>query len=131
MKVFGSKRAQALVGGFAGLVAVGVTGIALAASTVVTDTNDVRLRIVKSQFDDGFESTWHTHPGPVIVQVQSGYFKLYQGSCAPRIVGPGESYIEIPNVPVKAVARGEIEWTTSMILPVGPPAATDVADPCG
>lgn len=123
-----SRKAIALASISVGLTAA--TGIALAAQTVVTDTNDVRLRVVKSSFDDGFESTWHTHPGPAIVQVEEGLFKLYQGSCAPKIIGRGETYVEIPGVPVKAVAKGRIVWTTTLILPVGAPPATDTADPC-
>jgi quercetin dioxygenase-like cupin family protein len=104
--------------------------VVAAASTVVTDTNDVRLRVIQSEFAEGFDSGWHTHPGPVIVQVQAGYFKIYQGSCQPTIVQKGETYLEIPLVPVRAMANRAVKWTTSQILPVGPPAQTPVASPC-
>lgn len=113
-------------------VAASAVGIAVAAVTsqeVLTDTNDVRLRIVRTAADD-FDSGWHTHPGPAIVQVQEGFFKIYQGSCAPTIVGPGETYVEVPNLPVLAVAKGEIKWTTTLILPSGVPPATTVDSPC-
>jgi hypothetical protein len=53
-------------------------GVAVAAQTIVTDTDNVHLRIVKSQLDDGFDSGWHTHPGPAIVQVERGRFKITQ-----------------------------------------------------
>jgi quercetin dioxygenase-like cupin family protein len=105
-------------------------GVAVAAQTIVTDTDNVHLRIVKSQFDDGFDSGWHTHSGPAIVQVQKGRFKITQGSCTPTTVTAGEAYIEVPNVPVLAVAKGEIEWTTTLIYETGQPAATPVASPC-
>ena len=105
-------------------------GVAVAAQTVATDTDNVHLRIVKSQFDAGFDSGWHTHPGPAIVQVQKGRFKLFQGSCEPMTVRAGESYIEVPSVPVLAVAKGEIEWTTTLLYESGQPAATPVASPC-
>jgi quercetin dioxygenase-like cupin family protein len=105
-------------------------GVAVAAQTIVTDTDNVHLRIVKSQFDDGFDSGWHTHPGPAIVQVQKGRFKIFQGTCEPTTVAAGETYIEVPNVPVLAVAKGEIEWTTTLIYETGRPAATPVASPC-
>ena len=49
----------------------------MAASVVVIDTSNVRLRVVQSVFEEGFDSEWHTHPGPVIVQVQAEVF------CAP------------------------------------------------
>jgi quercetin dioxygenase-like cupin family protein len=113
------------------IVAVAATaGVAAAAQTIVTDTDNVHLRIVKSQFDDGFYSGWHTHPGPAIVQVQQGRFKILDSRCKPTTVGAGETYIEVPNVPVLAVARGEIEWTTTLIYETGEPAATPVASPC-
>jgi quercetin dioxygenase-like cupin family protein len=113
------------------IVAVAATaGVAVAAQTIVTDTDNVHLRIVKSQFDDGFDSGWHTHPGPAIVQVQNGRFKIFDGSCEPTIVGAGETYVEVPNVPVLAVAKGEIEWTTTLIYETGQAAGTPVASPC-
>jgi quercetin dioxygenase-like cupin family protein len=105
-------------------------GVAVAAQTMVTDTDNVHLRIVKSQVDDGFDSGWHTHPGPAIVQVQKGRFKIFQGSCEPTTVRAGETYIEVPNVPVLAVAKGPIEWTTTLIYETGQAAGTPVASPC-
>jgi quercetin dioxygenase-like cupin family protein len=107
-------------------------GIGYAASTVVTDTNVVRLRIIQSEFDNGFDSTWHTHPGPVIVQVQEGQLRITQGSCHPTVLNRGDTYIEVPLVPVRAVAKGHVKWTTSQILPntVGSPAQTPANDPC-
>lgn len=105
-------------------------GIAVAASNTVTDTDNVHLRIVESQFDDGFVGAWHKHAGPVIVQVKQGYFKLYQGSCNPTIVGPGETFVEVPNVPIRGEAKGEIEWTATFIYETGQAASTPVSDPC-
>ena len=113
------------------LAAAGLTvGIAFAASMVVVDTSDVRLRIVQSEFENGFDSGWHTHPGPVIVQVQEGTFKIYQGGCEPIVVHAGDSYIEVPFVPVRAVAKGRIMWTTSQILPVEFAAQDPAVPPC-
>jgi quercetin dioxygenase-like cupin family protein len=131
MRLLRKKRVATLAGVVVAAAALGV-GIGFAASTVVTDTNTVRLRIIQSEFATGFDSGWHTHPGPVIVQVQKGYFRIFQGRCSPRIVGPGQTYLEIPLVPVRAVAEGRIKWTTSQILPnaVGDPTQTPVASPC-
>ena len=73
----------------------------------------------------------------MIVQVREGSFKIYQGSCTPTVVGPGETYIEIPELPVRAIANGHIIWTTSLILPnssVGDPVGTTLvsgSDPYG
>jgi quercetin dioxygenase-like cupin family protein len=129
VRVFGSKKVLVLAVALIGATAVGI-GVALAASNVLRDTNNVRLRVIASDFQDGFESTWHIHPGPVIVQVQEGAFKIYQGSCAPKVVNAGETYVEIPFVPVKAVAKGPIKWTTTQIVPQADAPATDVASAC-
>jgi quercetin dioxygenase-like cupin family protein len=120
---------------FIGVVLTALTlgaGIGYAASTVVTDTNTVRLRIIQSEFDNGFDSTWHTHPGPVIVQVQEGQLRITQGSCHATVVKRGDTYFEVPLVPVRAVAKGHVKWTTSQILPntVGSPSQTPADNPC-
>jgi quercetin dioxygenase-like cupin family protein len=129
----GFSRRGAILAAVAFAAAVVGAGIGYAASTVVTDTNTVRLRIIQSEFDNGFDSGWHTHPGPVIVQVQEGALSIFQGSCAPRIIRAGKTYLEIPLDPVRAVATGHAKWTTSQILPnnVGDPAQTPADSPCG
>jgi quercetin dioxygenase-like cupin family protein len=128
MKAFRPSKKIVLALAIVALVAA--SGVAVAAQTIVTDTDNVHLRIVKSQFADGFDSGWHTHPGPAIVQVQKGRFKITQGNCQPTTVSAGETYIEVPNVPVLALAKGEIEWTTTLIYETGQAAATPVASPC-
>jgi quercetin dioxygenase-like cupin family protein len=105
-------------------------GLAVGASTVVTDTNNVRLRIVQSEFTTGFDSQWHTHPGLAIVQVQAGSFRITQGSCRAREVEAGDTLVEVPLVPVRAVAQGYIKWTTTFVLPQGQEPTTLVASPC-
>jgi quercetin dioxygenase-like cupin family protein len=124
------RRSKKIVLALAVIAVTATAGVAVAAQTFVTDTDNVHLRIVKSQFDDGFDSGWHTHPGPAIVQVQKGRFKISQGTCEPTTVSAGETYIEVPSVPVLAVAKGEIEWTTTLIYETGRPAGTPVASPC-
>ncbi len=124
------RSTKAIVGGAMVAATALAATAAMAASTTVTDTDNVHLRVVKSHFDDGFVGDWHTHAGPVIIQVQRGFFKIYQGSCAPTVVGPGETYIEIPNVPVRGAANGEIEWTTTLIYETGQQPSTPAADPC-
>jgi len=119
------------IGGFAAVMfaGFGVAVVLAQRQTARVDTNNVRLRVVESECNT-FDSGWHTHPGPVIVQVREGTFKIYQtadphGDSAPHVVHEGETYIETPFVPVRAISKGPIKWTTSMILPVG----VDPADP--
>jgi quercetin dioxygenase-like cupin family protein len=108
-----------------------LAGVALAGITsaiVRTDTNHVRLTITEN-IADNLYSGWHTHPGPVILQVTSGEIKIYQGSCAPKVIGTGETYVEVPRVPVLAVAKGHVEWTTTLIREDGTAGRTDLTPP--
>jgi hypothetical protein len=108
------------------LVAAGVTAASAAAvalpavlsQSVVIDATTAHFRIIKTAAD-GFDSGWHIHPGVAIVQVQEGAFQIYQGSCTPRTVSAGDTYIEIPYEPVRAVATGHIVWTTTQITNQG------------
>src|SRR6266516_940166 len=110
-------------------------GIAIAATTptVVADTNVVRERIVTTATDGGFSSSWHIHPGPVIVQVQEGRLKITQATCHPNVIGPGETYVETPGVPVIAEADHAVSWTITEIFPNSAPGAPDrtsTTSPC-
>ena len=122
-----SWRTFAFAAGAAVLVGA---ALAYAAATVAVDTTNVRLRVVQSEFADGFDSGWHTHPGPVIVQVREGNFRIYQGSCEPHVVHEGETFVEVPFVPVRAISKGPIAWTTSQILPGVEPPQTNTDGPC-
>jgi ferric-dicitrate binding protein FerR (iron transport regulator) len=67
----------------------------------------------------------------VIFQVQEGRVKLTQGPpCRTTRLGPGETYVEIPEHPVLATAERAATWTTSFILSADRPLLTPVADPC-
>jgi hypothetical protein len=123
-----------VLGAFVLGVAIGA-GIASAVTTTTTvaDTNTVRERIATITTDGDFNSGWHIHPGPVIVQVQDGYLKITQGTCHPNVVGPGETYIETPGVPVIATADKATSWTITEIFPNSSPGDPDrvpTTSPC-
>jgi hypothetical protein len=134
MRVLRSKKYLVLL---AGLIAAGVAAAvaipAVISQQVIAEGNSIHLRIVKTSAN-GFDSGWHVHPGPAIVQVQQGSFQIYQGSCTPRTVNAGDTYIEIPYEPVRAVATGPITWTTTLMtndgdLPQIPLAAYSPQNP--
>ena len=118
MKAIRSKKAAVVAIALLVAAAAGiVTNVALAAvisQRVINDTNNVHFRVVRT-VADGFDSGWHVHPGVAIVQVQEGSFQITQGSCTPKTVGAGETYIEVPHLAVRAVATGRIAWTTTLI----------------
>jgi hypothetical protein len=69
----------------------------------------------------------------VILQVQDGYLKITQATCHPNVVGPGETYIETPGVPVLADANKAATFTVTEILPNSAPGAPDrvsTTNPC-
>lgn len=121
-------RRLALTGVAFGLVTLVAASVALA--THVPGSQPAEVLITRTVDPDGLDSGWHTHPGPVIVQVEAGHFMLYQGSCAPSVIGPGETYVEVPNMPVRAVSKDAITWTTTLIIPGSAAPRTNVGDPC-
>jgi hypothetical protein len=115
MRILRTKNIVALVLAIA--VASIVTAVAFAAVTsqkVINDTSNVHLRVVRTSVD-GFDSGWHIHPGVAIVQVQEGSLQITQGSCTPKTVAAGETYIEVPHLAVRGVAPGKATWTTTLI----------------
>jgi hypothetical protein len=115
MRLLRSKKFLVLLGG---IVAAGITAAiaipAVISQSVIADGTSIHFRVVKTNAN-GFDSGWHVHPGLAIVQVQQGSFQFYQGSCTPRTVAAGETFIEIPYEPVRGVATGAVVWTTTFV----------------
>ena len=121
MRVPRSKKFLALLA--SAIVAGSVTAVAIPAvisQQIVSDTTNVHLRVVRTAAD-GFDSGWHVHPGLAIVQVLEGSVQITQGSCTAKTLGAGETYIEVPHSPVRAVAPGRFVWSTTFILSGGYP----------
>jgi hypothetical protein len=117
MRILRSKKAIVVLGttlvAAGALAAVGIS--ALTSRTIVADGENIHYQIVRS-VADGFDSGWHIHPGLAIVQVQEGSVQITQGSCTPKTVSAGETYIEVPYTPVRAVATGRFVWTTTFLV---------------
>ena len=130
MRFLRSKKVLILVGAVlaaAALTAVGIS--AVTSQAVLADGTNLHIRVVKTAASD-YDSGWHIHPGPAIVQVQQGSFQVTQGSCTAKTVAAGETFIEIPFVPVRAVATGSIVWTTTLLGRYEDKLLTPVANPC-
>jgi hypothetical protein len=130
MQVMRAKKVLVLVGAMlaaATLAAVGIS--AVTSQTVMADATNLHIRVIRTAAND-FDSGWHIHPGPAIVQVQEGSFQVTQGSCTAKTVAAGDTYIEIPYVPVRAVATGRIVWTTTQLGPYEQALFQPVASPC-
>jgi hypothetical protein len=114
MRVLRSRRLITMTALAVSLVGVGTALAAVVSQQVLADTGNVHMRIVRTNAND-FDTGWHVHPGVAIVQVQEGSFKMYQGSCTPITVSAGQTFIEAPHLPVRAIATGTIKWTTTLI----------------
>jgi hypothetical protein len=130
MRTVRSHKILALCGAVLAAAALAAVGFAAVTSqTVLADGTNLHIRVVKTIADD-FDSGWHVHPGPAIVQVQEGSFQITQGSCTPKTVSAGDTFIEIPFVPVRAVATGHIVWTTTLLGRYEDKLLTPVTSPC-
>jgi quercetin dioxygenase-like cupin family protein len=130
--VFGSKKSVALVVAVLGASVVAAVGLAgIWVTTVSQDTNNVRMRVVQNTAGN-FDSGWHYHPGLVVVHVQKGSVAFTTAiSCTTKTYSAGESFVEDPYVPGRAVALGEFWWTATYIIGYGDPLAIPVTtNPC-
>jgi quercetin dioxygenase-like cupin family protein len=134
MRVPRSKRFAVLVAAIAAIVvASGLVGAALAgvfSTTVLADGTNVHLFVVK-RMADGFDSGWHIHPGLTVVQVQEGSVQVTQGSCTAKTYNAGDTFLEVPDVPIRAVATGRFVWTATYIVRYEDPIQTNLTtNPC-
>jgi hypothetical protein len=116
MRILRSKKFLVVLAGLA--TAAAAAAIAIAAVTsqqVITDTTNMHLRVVRS-VADGFDTGWHVHPGLAIVQVAEGAIQIYENGCTPKTVGAGDTFIEVPFLPVRGIATGHVVWTTSFVV---------------
>ena len=131
MRILRSKKAIAvLVSSVVAVGALAAAGIsAVINQTVLADGENIHYRVVRTAAD-GYDSGWHIHPGPAIVQVQQGSFEITQGSCTAKTVSAGDTFIEVPYLPVRAVATGRVAWTTTLYGRYEENLLTPVASPC-
>ena len=129
-RIWRSRKTLALIGAMLVAAALGAAAFsAVTSQTVLADGTNLHIRIIKTVAND-FDSGWHIHPGPAIVQVEQGSFQITQGSCSPTTVAAGSTFIEVPFVPVRAVAQGPIVWTTTLLGRYEDKLLTPVPSPC-
>ena len=58
---------------------------------------DVAMQTITSP--PGGSSGWHSHPGVVLVAVQSGTVTLYDQECHTTQYGPGQAFVEVGDEP--------------------------------
>jgi hypothetical protein len=110
-------------------------------NVINTNTDPTKLRTkgevevfqVSNTANAGWTSGWHTHTGPVLVNITAGSLTFYAEDCTVTTVTAGHGYFETPGSPVVARNEGSstATWVTTQIIPVGASRRIDVAGRCG
>ena len=128
--VFSSKKSIALLAAVVVAATVTTVGIsAVLSRTTLANATNIHYSIVRFVADD-YDSSWIMHPGTVIIQVQEGSLQITQGSCTPKTVGPGETFIKAPFVPVRGVSTGRVVFTATFLVPYESPLSIPATNPC-
>jgi quercetin dioxygenase-like cupin family protein len=75
----------------------GVTASADHVKLHTKGATDVAMQTITSP--PGGSSGWHSHPGVVLVAVQSGTVTLYDDDCRTTEYGPGQAFVEVGDEP--------------------------------
>ena len=81
------------------------------------------LAVQTIAFPPGSASGWHTHPGPVFIQVTSGTVTFYQSddpTCAPQTRTKGTGFLDLGEHPHIAVNR-TTEIDSTVVVYFAPP----------
>jgi quercetin dioxygenase-like cupin family protein len=60
-------------------------------------------------FPPGAYSGWHSHPGPVFINVKEGTVTFYEHDCSVRVVTAGEGFLDVGDHPHFARNEGTVQ----------------------
>jgi quercetin dioxygenase-like cupin family protein len=106
-----------------------------------TSDDDVRVRVkgptevafAEITIEPGGFTGWHTHPGPLVVAVESGTLTRYLADCRTEISTAGDSFVEPAGR--RAVHMGVNRGTepvvllVSYVVPAGGPLRDEASEP--
>jgi len=78
---------------------------------------DLDLAVQSIMFEPGGQSGWHSHPGPVFIQVVAGTMTFYEGddpTCTPIVRSAGQGYLDRGDHP--HIARNETELHAQTVV---------------
>jgi quercetin dioxygenase-like cupin family protein len=117
----------------------GSTSLELARRTVhriKIDTSGTDVVVARNTYDPGGTSGWHSHPGKVVIGVESGAITIYRGddaTCTGTTYTAGEAFVESPSKVY--FGRNESTTVTAVLtavffnVPVAGSARIDQPDP--
>jgi hypothetical protein len=86
---------------------------------------ELDLAVQQIVFQPGGQSGWHSHPGPVFIQVVSGTMTFYESAdpnCTPIVRSAGEGFLDVGEH--AHIARNETGSTaTNVVIYLAPPGA--------
>ena len=91
----------------------------------IQSKNTTDLVMARFTVDVGGHSGWHTHPGPTLVTIAQGQFKLIRSEkngCTEHVYGPGEGFVESPkfaHIGINVGVDQVVGHVTFLNVPVG------------
>lgn len=86
---------------------------------------DLDMAVQQIVFQPGGQSGWHSHPGPVFIQVVSGTMTFYESddpSCTPVVRSAGQGFLDVGEH--AHIARNETGTpATNVVIYLAPPGA--------
>jgi mannose-6-phosphate isomerase-like protein (cupin superfamily) len=86
---------------------------------------DLDVAVQQIVFQPGGQSGWHSHPGPVFIQVVSGTMTFYESddpNCTPIVRSAGQGFLDVGEH--AHIARNETGSTaTNVVTYLAPPGA--------
>jgi quercetin dioxygenase-like cupin family protein len=79
--------------------------------------------VQKVTFQPGGFSGWHSHPGVVMVVVESGHVTTHDANCQTRTYGPGEAFVESGTAPFMVSNESSTEVAVDFATIVAPAAS--------
>lgn len=84
------------------------------------------MAVQRIKFNPGGQSGWHSHPGPVFIQVVYGRMTFYQAddpTCSPIVRSAGQGYLDLgaqPHIAVNETADSAVNVVTYFAPPGTP-----------
>ena len=84
------------------------------------------IAIRKHDYAPGSYTGWHSHPGPVLIQVTQGTVTFYEndGNCTATVVHQGESYVDLGEHPHIGRNEDPTQAAEDYTVLFGPPGTT-------